>query len=81
METILREFIEDDTYNSQNTCNVIAEYSENDKNSNPVSKKTSISIPVQNPEVDGYQWKCQIEKRIKKIKKILIRTMKYDIKI
>eukprot|EP00801_Mesodinium_rubrum_P000481 Mrub_00481.p1 GENE.Mrub_00481~~Mrub_00481.p1 ORF type:complete len:729 (-),score=138.30 Mrub_00481:159-2345(-) len=55
METILREFIEDDTYNSQNTCNVIAEYSENDKNSNPVSKKTSISIPVQNPEVDGFQ--------------------------
>lgn len=37
METILREFIEDDNYNSQNNCNIIAEYTEN------MSKKNSIN--------------------------------------
>lgn len=28
METILREFIEDDTYNSQNSCNIIKSFDE-----------------------------------------------------
>jgi len=34
METILRSFIEDDTYNSQNTCNVLEKF--DDKNAKAV---------------------------------------------
>lgn len=49
METILRSFIEDDSYNSTNSCNIISEY--NEKNVVNIRGEDKINIEIEN-EVD-----------------------------
>ena len=44
METILRSFIEDDTYNSTNSCNIITEY--NEKNVINIRGEDKVEVEI-----------------------------------